>query len=285
MVMAMAGFAVNDGFVKSVSGQLSLGQVIMIRGVFAVVFIALLAGALGHFRPWKTALSPLLVWRSVCEVVATLSFLTALFNIPLANASAILQALPLVVTVGAAIFFGEKVGWRRFGAISVGLIGVLVIVRPGTEGFTIYSLSCVVTVIASAIRDMLSKKLPADLPNMFVALITVLVVTFTGAILCLIQPWHPVSGSQIYMLGAASLFVLIGYYFVIAAMRVGEVAIISPFRYSVLLFSILIGYFGFSEVPDFATWVGSAIIVASGIYTLYRERIVTRQNITLPPTR
>lgn len=285
MTMSMAGFAINDGLVKLVGQALPLGQVLLIRGLFATGLVFVLAWAFGQLRPLTVMLSPILLVRTFAEIVATLSFLTALVNMPIANASAIMQAMPLVVTVGAALFFGEQVGWRRISAILAGLFGVFLVVRPGLEGFNSYSLYCLITVLASAVRDLITRKLDKDVPSLFVSLATASFVTLTGGILCLFTPWQPVSLTQTSLLAAASIFIVIAFFGIVAAMREGEVGFVSPFRYFMLLFSVIIGLLIFSEIPDFLTITGSAIVVASGIYTIYRERFYRRQDITQPPVR
>lgn len=273
MLLAMGSFAVNDGFVKGVAGELNVGQVLLIRGAFAIVLTWTFAVFLKQMAPLNTALKPILVWRSMFEIGATLTFVNALFHLPLANVSAILQALPLVVTLGAAVFFGDVFGWRRMIAIMVGLCGVLLIIRPGTDDFNIYSLSCVGTVFCVAARDLISTRLDKSIPSLFVSLQTAVVVTTSGAVLCLFSDWKPVTAYHIGLLATASIFLILAYFGIVSTMRVGVIAIIAPFRYSILLFSILIGMVAFSEFPDRFTWLGSGIIVATGIYTIYREQI------------
>ena len=285
MTLSMAGFAINDGLVKLVGQALPLGQVLLIRGLFATGLILILAWAFRQMRPLAVLFSPMLMIRTLAEIVATLSFLTALVNMPIANASAIMQAMPLVVTVGAALFFGEQVGWRRISAILAGLFGVFLVVRPGLEGFNSYSLYCLITVLASAVRDLITRKLDKDIPSLFVSLATASFVTLTGGILCLFRPWQPVTLTQTSLLAAASVFIVIAFFGIVAAMREGEVGFVSPFRYFMLLFSVVIGLLAFSEIPDLLTIAGSLIVVSSGIYTIYRERFYRQQNITQPPVR
>ncbi len=285
MVIAMAGFAVNDGFIKFVGQNLPLGEILLIRGLFATALVAVMAKLLGQLRPLSAVMTKVMLLRTAGDIIATVSFLTALFNIPFANVSAVLQALPLVVTLGAAVFFGEKIGWRRMSAILVGLLGVLLIIRPGFEGFSVFSLYSLMAVAGSTIRDLASRRLPAEIPSLFASLVNITGVTVLGGLIALFQEWQPVEASQYAAMAAASVFLVIAIFGVTAAMRIGEVGFVSPFRYFVLLFSILIGMMFFAEIPDTITIIGSLIVVASGIYTLYRERIVRKQMITAPPTR
>jgi len=285
MVLAMAGFTINDLIVKSLGATLDLGQTLFMRGCFATFGVFLLAIYLKQFRDFHLLLNRAILFRSAAEAVATLCFVYAVFNIPIANVSAIFQALPLALTLAAAVVLKEKIGARRLSAIVIGFIGVLIIVRPGLEGFSVYSVLVLIAVAASVVRDITTRGIPRKIPGMMITLSTAIIVTLTGLVLSLFQPWQPVTGRELSLLAGTSVFLIVGYFFVVTAMRTGEVGFVTPFRYSVLLFSILGGYLFFDERPDGYTLLGAAIIVASGIYMLYRERIVRRQAITPPPQR
>lgn len=285
MTAGMFGFAVNDTITKSFAGELELGQLLLIRGLIATTLVFVLAHALGHMRPPTLALRPLMIVRSLGEVAATFLFLTALFHIPIANVSAIMQVLPLALTLFAALLFGEQVGWRRMTAVTIGLAGVLIIIRPGLEGFSIYSIYVLGAVGACVVRDLATRQMGLGFPALFVTLVTSVFVTIMGGGLALIEPWRPVTATHLALIAASSLFLLVGYYFTVVAMRTGDIGFVSPFRYSVLLFSIIGGIVAYREYPDLITYAGSAIIVATGIYTLYRERVVRRQAITPAPVR
>jgi drug/metabolite transporter (DMT)-like permease len=273
MSACMAGFVLNDAMVKTVSGHLNLYQVMFLRGIFASLFIGLLAWRQKalfvrlSWPDWKV-----LILRTVGEVGGTLCFLTALFNMPIANATAILQALPLVITVGAALFLGHTVGWRRYLAVLIGFSGVLIIVRPGADGFTEYAYWAIVSVLFITLRDLVTSKLSARAPSLFIALVAALSIMTVGAVMSQALPWQPVRQSDLLYLAAAALFLMFGYLFAIMAMRVGEIAFISPFRYTVLLWAILLGIVLFDEIPDSWTMVGSTIVIAMGLYTFHRER-------------
>lgn len=285
MTFAMMAFSVNDIITKSFTGELGVGQMVLLRGLFAIVLVFLLARVLGQLRPLRMAFHPLVALRSLGEVIASYAFITALFHMPIANVSAVMQALPLALTLAAAVFFKESVGWRRLSAVAIGFIGVLIIVRPGAQAFNVYSLYVIVAVLGCVVRDISTRKLTTDVPTLFVTLVTTVLVTAMGGFLALFQPWQPVTQSHLALLAACSIFLLAGYYFAVTAMRVGEIGFVSPFRYSVLLFAIAGGALVFSEIPDATTLVGAAIVVATGIYTLYRERLVRRQSITPAPMR
>jgi len=279
ITVGMLAFAINDTIMKSFAGQLDIGQLIVLRGLFAIVLVFAAAQWAGHMRPLREAFRPLMVLRSLGEVAATFFFLTALFHLPFANVSAILQALPLGLTLFAALLFGEKIGWRRLTAVVVGFIGVLIVVRPGAEGFTAYSLYAVASVVACVVRDLVTRRMGTGVPSLFISLVTAVFVTVMGFVIALFEPWRPVTAGDAGWLGLSALFVATGYYFTVAGIRIGDIAFVSPFRYSVLLFSIIAGMLAFGEYPDAATIIGAAIIVATGIYTLYRERVVHRRAI------
>ncbi|APO75045.1 DMT superfamily inner membrane transporter protein [Rhizobium etli 8C-3] len=272
MSLAMAGFSSSDALSKSVISYMNAGQIIFIRGVFTSILVYLIARHLGALRSWRIVLKPIIILRVVCEVLAAVSYITALGMMPIANASAILQSLPLVVTFGAALFFGEPVGWRRWSAILVGLLGVMIIIRPGPEGFTPAALLCVASVLVTAGRDLATRSIDPEIPSLMVTVVTAMSVAFFGALLMpALGGWQPVSLTSLSHLLLASVLVLIGYQSVILAMRTGEVSFVAPFRYTSLIFSALLGVFFFSEVPDFWTLCGAAVVIASGLYTFYRE--------------
>jgi drug/metabolite transporter (DMT)-like permease len=272
MSMAMAGFSSSDALSKSVISYMNAGEIMFLRGLFTSILVYLIAWKLGALRPWRVMLKPVIALRIVCEIIAAVTYITALGMMPIANASAILQSLPLVVTFGAALFFKEPVGWRRWMAILVGLIGVMIIIRPGPEGFTAAALLCVGSVASTAGRDLATRSISKDIPSLMITTVTAVSVAIFGALMIpFLGGWEPVSVTSLTHLLLASVLVLVGYQSVILAMRTGEISFVAPFRYTSLIFSSLLGFFFFAEVPDFWTLVGAAIVIASGLYTFYRE--------------
>jgi len=248
--------------------------VMFLRGVVASALIFLLARHRGALRPLRLLLDPWVALRLLGEVGGTLTFLIGLSHIPLANASAILQALPLAVTMGAALFLSEPVGWRRWGAILTGFAGVLIIVRPGLEGFSPYALMIVGTVIFATVRDIATRKVNSAIPSLFLSTVTASAVTLAGFVL--IWPmggWRPVSTADFGFISLAACLVLVGYQFIIMSMREGEISFIAPFRYTSFIWALLLGIVVFGEYPDVFMITGGAIVIGSGLYTLYRERI------------
>jgi drug/metabolite transporter (DMT)-like permease len=277
MAISMAGFTANDTMTKFVSASMNMGQVMLIRGLFATALIALLAWSRGALANPRQVLHPMVALRSAAEAMATITFLIALQHLPLATTSAVLQALPLAVTMGAALVFGEQVRWRRWLAIAVGFAGVLIIVRPGAEGFNAYAILALVCVGFCTVRDLATKRLPESIPSLLVSTVTAGLVTVCGVLL--VGPmggWTPVSSKSLGLLATAAVLLLIGYHFIISAMRTGDISFIAPFRYTALLWALVLGFIVFGDIPDGPMILGATIVVCSGLYALYRERVAGR---------
>lgn len=280
MSASMAGFALNDTALKFGGADLGLFQAIFIRGLFAITIMAALAYALGAFTILpKMRDVRLISLRSLAEIGATLSFLTALFNLPLANITAILQALPLSITLAAALFLSEPIGRQRIAAIVIGFLGVLIIVRPGLAGFNAYSLLGLVAVAFVTLRDLTARQLSPSIPSALVAFVAALAITMTGGVGILVtQNWQNPSLFEIGILALSAVFLMVGYYCAVATMRVGDVAIVSSFRYTVMLWAIGLGWLVFGDIPDFWTIVGMIVILSAGLFTMWRERRLTTQS-------
>ncbi len=273
MTGSMTAFTVNDIFMKVLSEGFPFFQLLLLRSVLTVSFIALLAWQAGAL---KTQVSRddmrLMLIRTIAEIGAAYFFLNALFNMPIANVTAIIQALPLTVTLGAAVVLKEPVGWRRFAAIGIGFLGVMLIVRPGGEGFSQYSVFALLAVLCVTIRDLAARRLSSGVPSLFVALTAAVGVTIFSSVGAIFVDWQPMNGLDLALLGCAALAIIGGYLFSVMAMRVGEIGFVAPFRYSSLLSALLLGFFVFGEWPDGWTQIGAIVVVATGLFTLWRER-------------
>ncbi len=280
MCASMAAFTINDTFMKSVTQTLPLFQTIGLRGMIAVVGLTILCLATGalRFRPNRRD-AGLILLRSLADVAATVTFLTALLHMPLANLSAILQALPLLITLGAALVYGDNIGWRRMTAILVGLIGVLLIIRPGTEGFDRWSLLGVASVACVVVRDLSVRPLQGQVPSTLVALGAAVAVTLMGWVGTTFQGWQTPTGWESTRIVGAGLFLIVGYLTSVMAMRHGDIGLVAPFRYTSLLWAIALGFLVFGNLPDFWTLIGATIVVAAGLFTLWRERRLRRQKV------
>lgn len=273
MNIAMAGFTVNDALMKLATTSVPLMQAIAMRGgltASALIVLALATGALRFRVPRRDA--GLLALRTLAEVVATLTFLVALVHLPLANISAILQSLPLAVTLASALILGDRVGWRRLSAIVVGFLGVLMVVRPGTDAFNEWSVLALISVAFVVVRDLSTRRFSASFPSVTVALSAAVAVGLTGfAGMQMDGGWKPMALADGLRICGASVALVFGYMLIVKAMRTGEVSAVAPFRYVALLWSILLGWVLFATLPDALTWSGAALIVASGLFTLWRE--------------
>jgi drug/metabolite transporter (DMT)-like permease len=275
MVAAMAGFAVEDMFLKSVAASLPVGQILMIFGAGGMMGFALLAMRRGERILHPAILSPAILIRCLFEVAGRLFYTLAIALTPLSSASAILQATPLVVVMGAALVFGERVGWRRWAAIAVGFAGVLIILRPGLDGFTPLSLLAVLGMLGFAGRDLATRAAPPVLSNLQLGVYGFAMMVPTGALLLAVSGGAVLpSALAAGQLAAATVIGVLAYYALTSAMRIGEVSVVTPFRYTRLVFALILGATVFGERPDAATLLGSAVIVTSGIYTLLRSRRV-----------
>lgn len=272
MVLCSAFFLFNDALLKLVSVDMPIGQLLFIRGLISTVIIGAIVLWNGQYR----AIRELWHWgiglRCTAEIIAGFLFLYALIHTPIANMNAILQVIPLMITAAGAIFLGERVGWRRWTAITVGFIGVLIIVRPGVAGFDAYSSIALFSMLFITLRDMTTRMVPLALPAMLIGLATSIAVGGSAAVYGLAETWTAPTPSHIWLLVGSSGFLVAGYYANVVAMRHGDVSVTAPFRYSVVIWAIIVGFLIWGEVPDLPMLVGTAIIIATGIYTFQRER-------------
>jgi drug/metabolite transporter (DMT)-like permease len=273
MVGSQAVFTVNDTLMKLAAREFPGGEAIFLRSLMLFVLATACALAMGAFRslPRKRHW-PMLAMRTVGDIGSTLLYLTALFNMPIADATAILQFLPLAITAAAALFLGEPVGWRRWLAAAVGLAGVLIIIRPGTSAFNVWSLVALAAVAAIVLRDLSTRRIDRGIPTILLTAMSGASIAVASTGFALTESWRLPSGSTVFMIGCAAVFILAGYYLIIEAMRRGEVAVVSPFRYSVIVWAIVAGIMVFGERPDPMALLGTVVVIVAGLYTVFRER-------------
>lgn len=282
MNLSMFAFTVNDAFMKSVTHDLPLFQTIALRGTVAVLCLLTVARITGGFTLAIPAPAlRIIALRSLADVAATILFLSALMHMPLANLSAVMQAIPLAVTLGAVLYYKDAIGWRRMTAILVGFLGVMIIIRPGTDGFDIWSVMGLASVLAVVVRDLAVRPLPRDVPSIMVALGAGVAVTLMGFVGVAFGGWQAPTGTHFLQMGGAGVMLTIGYICAVTAMRVGDVGFVAPFRYMSLMWAILLGWIAFGSLPDFWAVIGALIVVATGIYTLLRER-KRRRDVSSP---
>ncbi|MBB4625411.1 MULTISPECIES: DMT family transporter [Paracoccus] len=274
----MAAFICNDALMKAVTQTLPLYESIAIRGALVLLVMLLVAQAQGGVRlrvprgdVWPLAL------RTVADVVSTVLYLLALRRMALADISAIMQALPLAVTLAAALFFRERLGWRRLLAIGIGFLGVLLILRPGTGAFDMWSAIALAAMLLIVLRDLATRTFSAGVGSSAIAFYAALAVMLTGFVLGTGESWRVPTVAELSLLALAALFLTVGYITAVATMRVGEIAVVAPFRYTSLVWAVVLGLAIFGEWPDLWTWAGSALVVGAGIYTILRERQLQRR--------
>lgn len=273
MTACVFAYVINDAFMKALFSDIAFFQAIFLRSIITVPPVLVIA--------WITKMSicnlstqdkRLILVRVLAEICTTFSFLTALKYMPLANVTAIFQALPLVVTMAAALLLAEPVGWRRWSATLVGFGGVLIVVRPGLEGFNSYSLWALVGILFFAVREISTRKLTSEVPTITVALSTVVGSTFFAGIMMIDAEWYPVNTASWALIIGAAFAVLTATFLSVVAMRTGDIGFVSPFRYTSMLAAILLGILIFDEWPDQPTLIGTVIIIITGIYTFHREQ-------------
>lgn len=284
MVLAMAVFACEDALLKGLSGRIPTGQLLAVVGFGGMaVFAAWIALAPEGLR-LRNLLRPQVALRNLCEGVCAITFVTALATGDLSNAAAILQAQPLLMTLGAALFLGERVGWRRWLSIALGFCGVLLIVKPGTASFEVSSLFAVIAVLALAVRDLVTRRLPPEVGSGLLSAGAFAAMGLAGLVLMVIGGQEAVapSAGQVVLMAATLGFGILGYITMVIATRIAEIAVIAPFRYSRLLFAMALAVIVFGERPDALTLAGAALIAGAGIYSMWREARLRRARLAVP---
>nr|WP_309504056.1 DMT family transporter [uncultured Roseovarius sp.] len=277
MISAMAIFAIEDAFIKAASVTLPVGQILIIFGFGGAVLFACLARRNNESLFIREVVSRPMRIRVVFEIIGRLFYTLAISSVPLSAATVILQATPLVVVAGAALVFGEKVGWRRWTAIVIGLAGVVIIVQPGTESFSMLSILAIIGMMGFAGRDLASRAAPAALSTSLLGFYGFLAIIIAGALFSVwqaapfVQPGIEVS----FYLLAAVLAGVFAYSCLMKAMRIGEVSAVTPFRYTRLLFGLALGIALFGESLSLSMLIGSGLIVVSGLFILWRGKQIT----------
>lgn len=276
MVVAMAGFAVEDALLKLASGTLPIGQIMVLFGGGGAFVFACLASVKGEPLFVPEVVSPPMLIRAVFEVTGRLFYTLAIVLTPLSSATVILQATPIVVVAGATVVFGEKVGWRRWLAIFIGLIGVFVIIQPGAQSFSVLSLLALVGMIGFAGRDLASRAAPSALSTNLLGVYGFLAIVVAGAIYSFWQgtPYESPDVTSAIALAGAVLAGAFAYASLMRAMRTGEVSAVTPFRYFRLLFGVALGVLIFDESLSLSMIIGSCLIVGAGLTILWRGRQV-----------
>lgn len=278
MVIAMGGFAIEDVLLKQLSQTMSVGQMLVLMGLSGVACFALIGRVQGIGLIDRAFLRPAVLARNTGEMLGTLCLVTALSLTPVSVVSSIQQSLPLTITLGAALFLGERVGWRRWCAIGVGMGGVLLILRPFGGDSDPNLLWAVASVAAMTLRDLTSRRGGADVPTLRLSAWGFGAVAVAGFILLATgQPLKWPDGPETVLLAAIMVLGTSSYFAMTQATQIAAISSIAPFRYSRIIFAIMLSMLFLGERPDLATFVGASVVVGAGLYTFARERRLQRQ--------
>ncbi len=273
MILSMALLALSDMFIKLSALTAPVSQVMFAVSLGGTLLLAAYAVLTGERLFTRDALHPMVLWRNLCEITAALGMVTAIALIPLTTFAAIMQVAPIMVTLGAAVFLKEDVGWRRWAAVFAGLVGMLIVIRPGTEGFQPAAILAVIGVSALAMRDLITRLAPSHIPAITLSTWGFCSTIPAGLGLTAIRGDQLVwDATTAWYIAGAVLVTTTGYFFITTAMRMAPAAIVAPFRYTRLVFTTALGMMVFGERLDGPTIAGASLILAAGLYTFFRER-------------
>lgn len=272
MASGMSCLVLNDTLMKYAGQSLGVAQLICVRGVMAVLMMLAVAHALGATTRLRTLLDRNVATRAVIDSLGTILYLGALMHLPIGNATAINLAAPLIMALLAVFFLGEHPGFRRWLAIGAGFAGVILVIQPRLDDFNAWALVCLVATVFQSTRDLLTRRIAAEVPAILIALASVGFVTVIASGLTVIQGWQPLGLFEIGLLAVAAALLAAGYYLLVNSMRHGEMSMVAPFRYAGLLVALVTGFIVWGEVPTALAWGGIALLLAAGVYLLHDER-------------
>ena len=277
MMVCMSAFVLNDAFVRLAGDSLPLAQILFIRGLITTVVLLAIAIYGGLFSSTVSKKDKWCIFfRSLAEALTTYFLLTAVLNMPFANVTAILQILPMTVTLAAAFVFKEKVGITRITLILIGFFGVLLIINPLVDGFNLYAIYALVAVFLITIRDLITRKISSTVPAILPTVSASFGVLLFSVILLINTPLQPLNTQNTLFILSAAFFIIFGYYTAVLVMRGGEISFISPFRYSAILFALILGLIFFDEKPDKTAFLGIVIVMLAGIFLMSRNSPVQK---------
>jgi len=279
MTLAMSVFMLNDAMVKTLSVSLPVSQVVLIRGLFAVAFLVLVgrgaifspvAGSSGEI--WTRRTIGLVLLRGVLEGFATLAYIVSLFHLPLANVASINMAAPLFLTLIAATWLKTPVSPLGWLATLTGFTGVMLIIQPSAANFNAWGWLCLASTVVQAVRDLMTQRIPYNVPSQAITLVVALSVTAGGGLIGLWQDFQPLTAQAVALMAGAGLCIAIGYYCLVMATRVGDPTVVAPFRYSGLLLALVLGWLLWDQVPNLLAWLGIGLLLSAGAYLLRTVR-------------
>ncbi|MFV0296361.1 MAG: DMT family transporter [Hyphomicrobiaceae bacterium] len=278
MIIACASFACGDTIMKLSSARVPTSELIFLRGCFVTTASFLLAASLGALAMLPRALNWTMAARASGDATGAWGFQMALARVPYADLAAISQLVPLSITAASALFLGEKVGWRRWLATAAGLLGVLLIIRPGTDAVNWWALGGIISVFGATLRDLATRRVDRGIPPPVIMFLSASFVTLTALAVAPFSTWQWPQASIVLAMSAAAVFSLCGQMCVIISVRAGELSSVAPFRYAIIVFAIISGFFVFGHSPDLVTLMGMAVVASAGLYTFYREQALRRRS-------
>jgi drug/metabolite transporter (DMT)-like permease len=279
----MALFVANDTLVKFASRDFPPSQILVVRGVFACLCALVLVLMMGELRRVRMLSNPRTLLRSLLEALTAITFISAIAVVPLADLTALTLISPLLMTAASALLLGEDVRWRRWLAVGLGFVGMLLIVQPGTSGLSTGMLLGIACAILIACRDLVTRLVPPHIPSVVVMFGTTIATTLSGVFITPLVPWRAFTTEATLALALASIFLALGNLAIVLAFRNVEVSVVTPYRYTVMLWAVLSGLLIFGEWPTPLGTFGIVLIVGSGLYTFFREQVRRRGPGPSPP--
>ena len=275
MIIAMGCLTLTDMFIKIASQTLPIGQVMIIYGVGALLVFWGLLRIKGESIHLSHLTNPAVIWRNIGDLIAINSMFLALVYVPLSTIGAVIQAVPLLVTAAAALFLGERVGLKRMSAIFIGFFGTLLIIQPGASNFDITATLVFLAALGMALRDIATKLVRENFSTLVLSFYSCFLFIFSGSILLIIKgvPSVPEAGS-VAILAAMIAAGCLGFFFMTEAVRLGDISVVIPFRYTRLLFSMAAGILILGEQVNAMMLFGSALTILSGLYIWHREIVM-----------
>ncbi|NIM28006.1 MAG: EamA family transporter [Gammaproteobacteria bacterium] len=277
MVIASGLLTVNDAMVKWLTQSYPVGQVMSLRGVFVIAIIVASAVVRGRTAELRVSNWRLQLTRGVLMSASTFLFVTALALMPIADAIAIAFAGPVIATALAAVILKEPVGWRRWSAIAVGFAGVVVMLRPAPDLIRVVALVPLLAAVMGAFRDIVTRKMgTGGESTAAIMVVSTSVVTIAG-LFSIPAGWAPLAVADLGLYLASAMLIALAQGLMIESLRLGEVALVAPFKYTSLVWAVLLGVMVWGDLPDSWTWIGSALVVGSGLYIWHRELVLAKR--------
>jgi drug/metabolite transporter (DMT)-like permease len=273
MLFAQAIFVGSDTLIKLAGNELAASQILGVRGIMAMILMVGFIVATTGFAEIRLALRPLVLLRSLLEATLALMFVVALPHLTLGDITTIGLTTPLIITAITPFALAEHVGWRRWSAVVIGFIGVMLVMQPGETGINPYAVLALGVAVLVAIRDLITRVIGFAVPAVFVSLVTTVAVCLIGWIASPFETWNPLSTKAVVLLVASAVLVSTANVFMVRAFRGVEVSVVSPFRYFAVVWAVIFGFIVWGDVPNALGVMGTLIIIASGLYIMHRETL------------